>query len=150
MRAVVQRVRSGRVDVDGSPRARIGPGAVVLLGVEQGDTPDDASWMATKLSRLRIFDDAQGRMNEDIAAHGNAFLLVSQFTLFGDTRRGHRPGFTRAAPPSDAEALYEQVAGRLRHAGHDVATGQFRTHMVVHIENDGPVTLLLDSRGSDA
>ncbi len=120
----------------------------MLLGVESGDTDRDADWIASKLSRLRIFDDDQGRMNEDITRHGNAFLLVSQFTLFGDARRGNRPGFVRAAAPSIAEAMCDHVGRRLREAGHHVETGKFRAHMVVHIENDGPVTILLDSRES--
>lgn len=150
MRALVQRVRSGRVAIEGETHAAIGPGSVVLLGVETGDTDRDAAWIASKLSRLRIFEDDQGRMNEDISRHGNAFLLVSQFTLLGDARRGNRPGFVRAAAPSAAEPMFELVARKLHDAGHQVKTGKFRSHMVVHIENDGPVTLLLDSRENDS
>lgn len=146
MRAVVQRARAGRVEIGGAVVASIETGAVVLLGVARGDTAADAQWMTDKLSRLRIFEDADGRMNEDIARHGNAFLLVSQFTLLGDARRGNRPGFTAAAPPEDAAPLVDEVALRLRSRGHAVQTGVFGADMQVTIENDGPVTILLDSR----
>jgi D-aminoacyl-tRNA deacylase len=146
MRAVVQRASAGRVAIQGAVVATIGSGAVVLLGVARGDTAEDARWMAEKLSRLRIFEDADGRMNEDIARHGNAFLLVSQFTLLGDARRGNRPGFTAAAPPEEAAPLCVEVARLLRAHGHGVHTGVFGADMQVTIENDGPVTILLDSR----
>jgi D-tyrosyl-tRNA(Tyr) deacylase len=146
MRAVVQRVRAGSVEIDGRTHAAIGPGAVVLLGVARGDVVEDADGLADRISLLRIFDDAQGRMNESVATHGNGFLVISQFTLLADTRKGRRPSYLDAAPPEDAVPLYERFVERLRERGHEVQTGVFRANMVVHIENEGPVTILLDSR----
>ena len=146
MRAVIQRVRAAGVSVGGRECAAIGPGAAVLVGVARGDTAADAGYLAGKISRLRIFDDAQGRMNRALAEVGGALLVVSQFTLLGDCRKGNRPGYTEAAPPDDAGPLYEEFVRRLRALGHEVQTGTFREHMLVRIENDGPVTLLLDSR----
>ena len=150
MRAVVQRVSSASVAVvDGSsPReaGRIGPGLLVLLGVETGDGPADVQYIASKIRELRIFPDADQRMNLPVADVGGAVLLVSQFTLAGDVRRGRRPSFDDAAPPEVARSLYETVVRELRTSGLTVATGEFQAMMLVRLENDGPVTILLDSR----
>lgn len=145
MRAVVQRVRSASVGVDGATVGEIGPGFCVLLGVETGDSVGNAQAMAARLAKLRIFDDAGGRMNLSLKDVGGAVLLVSQFTLLGDCSGGNRPSFTRAARPEQAEPLYEAVRGGLVALGVPVATGRFRTSMLVRIENDGPVTILLEA-----
>ncbi len=145
MRAVVQRVRRARVTVGDRAVADIGAGAVVLLGVARGDTPSDAARLAAKVSALRIFDGADGRLDEPIPARDASFLVVSQFTLYGDCRRGNRPSYVRAAPPGEAGPLYEAFVAALRGRGHDVATGAFGEHMVVALENDGPVTVLLET-----
>lgn len=146
MRAVVQRASRGSVSVAGETVGDIGSGLVVLLGVAEGDEPRDAEWMAEKLVGLRIFEDEEGKMNRDLREAGGGVLLVSQFTLLGDCRKGRRPSFIAAAAPELAEQLYELVAAGIRAAGVTVATGRFRTHMDVSLVNDGPVTLLLDSR----
>ncbi len=146
MRAVLQRVRSAAVHVDDTCVGRIGCGMLVLLGLGHGDGESDLDWMAGKISRLRIFDDDQGRMNRSAADVGGAFLVVSQFTLFADCRKGNRPGFSEAAEPGVARQLYEEFTARLRALGHAVETGRFQETMRVELENDGPVTLILDSR----
>ncbi len=146
MRAVIQRVRSASVETGGSAVASIGVGAVVLLGVARGDTVEDAEYLAGKTSRLRVFDDAAGRMNLAAGDVGGAFIVVSQFTLLADTRKGNRPSYLDAAPPEEAVPLYEAYVAGLRAAGHPVQTGVFRAMMRVKIENDGPVTIVLDSR----
>jgi D-tyrosyl-tRNA(Tyr) deacylase len=146
MRAVVQRVREAHVEVDGVTVGAIGPGLLVLLGVARGDTPADAAYLAEKTAGLRIFEDAAGKMNLALNEIDGAVLVVSQFTLLGDCRKGRRPGFTAAAPPQLADALYADYAAALRGRGLNVATGVFRAEMQVHLINDGPVTLLLDSR----
>jgi len=146
MRAVVQRVREAHVEVDGVTVGAIGPGLLVLLGVARGDTPADAAYLAEKTAGLRIFEDAAGKMNLALNEIDGAVLVVSQFTLLGDCRKGRRPGFTEAAPPELADALYADYAAALRGRGLNVATGVFRAEMLVHLINDGPVTLLLDSR----
>ncbi len=146
MRAVLQRVREARVEVEGRVVGAIGPGLLVLLGVAEGDTAREADWMAQKLPQLRIFGDEEGKMNRSLLDLGGSMLLVSQFTLFGDVRRGRRPSFTGAAPPEEADRLYQYVAGKIRAAGVSVETGVFQAHMQVHLVNDGPVTLLLDTR----
>jgi D-aminoacyl-tRNA deacylase len=146
MRSVVQRVARAAVRVDGQVVGEVGQGLLVLLGVAAGDGPDDARWMADKLAQLRIFEDQAGKMNRSVQDVGGAVLLVSQFTLLGDARKGNRPSFVEAAPPEAAAALYEEVAGLLRARSVPVATGVFRAHMEVELVNDGPVTLLLDSR----
>lgn len=145
MRAVVQRVLSAGVSVEGRQVASIGPGLVVLLGVERGDGEDDLAYMAGKLPRLRIFEDAAGKSSLDVLETGGSILLVSQFTLCGDARHGRRPGYTDAAPPELARALYEACAARLG-ALLPVQTGVFRADMQVSLVNDGPFTILLDSR----
>lgn len=146
MRAVVQRVSQARVEVAGDVVGAVGRGVLVLLGVAVGDTPADAAYLAEKTAGLRIFEDGAGKMNLALADVGGAVLAVSQFTLLGDCRKGRRPGFTDAAPPDLADLLYNTYVTALRAAGLDVATGVFRTDMQVHLVNDGPVTLLLDSR----
>ena len=150
MRAVVQRVSSASVAVvDGSsPReaGRIGPGLLVLLGVETDDGPADVQYIASKIRELRIFPDADQRMNLPVADVGGAVLLVSQFTLAGDCRKGRRPSFDAAAVPEIARPLYENVVSDLRAAGLTVATGEFQAKMQVALVNEGPVTLLLDSK----
>lgn len=146
MRAVVQRVREARVEVEGETVGEIGRGFLVLLGVAKGDTPREAEWMAQKLAGLRLFEDAAGKMNLGLEEVGGGILLVSQFTLLGDCRKGRRPSFTEAAPPEEADRLYQLVAGKLKANGLRVETGVFQAHMQVHLTNDGPVTLLLDTR----
>jgi D-tyrosyl-tRNA(Tyr) deacylase len=146
MRSVVQRVARAAVRVDGGIVGEVGRGLLVLLGVAAGDGEDDARWMADKLAQLRIFEDEAGKMNRSVADVGGAVLLVSQFTLLGDARKGNRPSFVAAAPPAEANALYEEVASLLRARSLPVAQGVFRAHMEVESVNDGPVTLLLDSR----
>ena len=146
MRAVLQRVSRGSVEVDGSCVGRIGTGWVVLLGVERGDTEADAAWIAEKVVNLRAFEDEQGKMNRSVADVGGDILVVSQFTLLGDCRGGRRPSFTNAAEPAEAERLYGHCAELMARSGLHAATGVFRAMMKVELVNDGPVTLLLDSR----
>jgi len=143
MRAVVQRVARARVIVEGREIAAIGRGALVLLGVARADRPDDAGRLADKVARLRIFEDAAGRMNLDAAATGGDFLVVSQFTLLADCRKGNRPSYVDAAPPDSARPLYEAFAVRLRDLGFSAPTGVFGAHMAVELVNDGPVTFWL-------
>lgn len=145
MRAVVQRVREAKVLVDGQVKGAIGRGLMVLLGVENGDAEKDALYMAGKIARLRIFEDEAEKMNRSLTDIGGEALVVSQFTLLGDARGQNRPGFTRAAEPESAKALYERCVQGLRELGISVATGVFRAHMQVALVNDGPVTILLDS-----
>ncbi len=145
MRACVQRVSEGRVSVDGAVTGRIGRGLVVLLGVAAQDGGAEVDWLAEKIVNLRIFEDEDGKMNRSLAEVGGAMLVVSQFTLFGDCRKGRRPSFTEAAPPELAERLYEEFVARVRALGVEVATGVFRAHMDVSLVNDGPVTLWIDT-----
>ena len=145
MRAVLQRVRSATVTVEGDTIASIAQGLVVLLGVAKGDSEADVSYMADKILQLRVFSDEAGKMNRSIVDVQGALLLVSQFTLLGDTHRGRRPGFDAAAPPDVAQRLYESVAHAIRERGVHVQTGKFGANMVVTLENDGPVTFVLDS-----
>jgi D-tyrosyl-tRNA(Tyr) deacylase len=145
MRAVVQRVRFARVTVDGAVRSEIGRGLLVFLGVATEDGPGDVQYIAGKVRDLRIFADDAGRMNRSVADVGGGILIVSQFTLQADCRKGRRPSLDGAAPPALAVALYEDVARRLREDGLPVATGVFQAHMDVELLNDGPVTMLLDS-----
>lgn len=146
MRAVVQRVSGARVMSEGKESGKIGCGLMVLLGVGTEDTEDDARYIAKKIAELRIFEDAAGKLNLDVREVGGEVLLVSQFTLYGDARNGRRPGFTGAARPELATALYERVIELLRESGLNVETGVFQTHMSVELANDGPVTLLLESK----
>lgn len=146
MRAVLQRVVRAEVTVDGRIVGQIGRGLVVLLGVAQDDTTEDARYLADKTIQLRIFDDAQGKMNLALTEVGGALLVVSQFTLLGDCRKGRRPSFLQAAPPEVAEPLYEAFVAAAGAQGVPVATGVFRAMMQLSLVNDGPVTLLLDSR----
>ncbi|MCS7282169.1 MAG: D-aminoacyl-tRNA deacylase [Anaerolineae bacterium] len=144
MRIVVQRVRQARVSVNGETVAAIGPGVVVLVGVTHSDTPEEARWLAQKVAGLRIFEDAEGKMNLGLLDVGGEALVVSQFTLYGDARKGRRPSFTEAAPPEIAEPLVQRFAEELAAAGVPVQTGIFGAHMLVEIHNDGPVTILLE------
>ena len=146
MRAVVQRVTSASVTVAERVVGEIGPGLLVLLGVEQGDGPTDLQYIASKVRDLRIFADDDGKMNRSVLDVQGGVLVVSQFTLSGDARNGRRPSFASAAPPQIARALYEEVVRELTAGGLHVATGEFQAMMQVSLVNDGPVTILLDSR----
>lgn len=145
MRALIQRVTRGTVSVEGKVIGEIGPGLVILLGVKRGDTEQDAAWLAEKVANLRIFDDEAGRFDRSLLDVNGQALVVPQFTLYGDARRGRRPSFSEAALPEQAEPLYERFCRYLQEQGLFVATGRFGAHMHVEIHNDGPVTLLLDS-----
>ena len=145
MRAVVQRVSRARVTVAGETTGEIGRGLLVLLGVAKTDSEAAADYLAEKITGLRIFEDAAGKMNLDIQQSGGAMLVVSQFTLYGDVRKGKRPSFDDAARPEEARLLYEHFVGRLRGLGLKVETGRFQEIMQVELVNDGPVTILLDS-----
>lgn len=147
MRALVQRVAEARVLVGADVVGRIGEGFLVLLGVTHDDAPQQADYLAGKVAGLRVFEDADGRMNRSLADVGGSVLAVSQFTLYGDCRRGRRPSFDAAARPEHARQLYERFAGALRALGVPVETGGFQAHMRVELVNDGPVTLLLDTAG---
>ena len=146
MRAVVQRVTNAHVTSMDKMAGQIGHGLMVLLGVEKGDTEKDAIYMAGKILKLRIFEDENEKMNLSVRDVGGDVLCVSQFTLLGDARGQNRPGFTQAEAPERADELYELTCAEMRKLGVKVETGVFRTHMQVHLCNDGPVTLLLDSR----
>lgn len=145
MRAVVQRVSRAAVRVNGEVVSTIGPGLVVLVGVASADVPADATWLAGKVRTLRIFADDAGAMNRSVEDTGGSIMVVSQFTLLADARRGRRPSFVGAAAPEAASSLCDAVATALRDAGLTVAEGRFRAHMQVELVNDGPVTILLDS-----
>jgi len=145
VRAVVQRVSTARVTVDGETVGAIGAGLLVLLGVTHGDTPADAAHLAGKIVGLRIFDDEEGRMNRSAADVGGAILVVSQFTLYGDCRKGRRPSFDSAAAAPHAQAMYDEFVRQVRGLGVATSTGVFQAHMDVELVNDGPVTLVLDS-----
>lgn len=146
MRAVLQRVTGARVMVEAEKVGEIGSGLVVLLGVAGDDTLQDVKYLAEKIAGLRLFDDSEGRMNLSVVETGGALLIVSQFTLYGDVRRGRRPSWSEAAPPEVAEALYESFVAEARLLVGRVATGSFRRMMQVELVNDGPVTILLDSK----
>ncbi len=146
MLACIQKVSRAQVTVAGEVSGRIGKGFLVLLGVAEGDTADDARILAVKAAGLRIFEDGDGKMNLSLTDVGGAMLVVSQFTLLGDCRKGRRPSFTAAAPPELAERLYEFFVDVVSAHGIETATGRFRQHMEVELVNDGPVTLLLDSQ----
>ena len=146
MRLVVQRVLEASVTVDGEELGRVARGFMVLCGVEDGDTQEDVRYCEEKTVHLRVFEDEQGKMNRDILDAGGAVLAISQFTLHGDVRRGRRPSFIRAARPETAVPLYDAYCEGLREAGLRVETGRFGADMKVALVNDGPVTLLIDSR----
>ncbi len=146
MRAVVQRVNHAQVSVDGEVVGRIERGICVLVGVGREDTEADAAALADKVVGLRIFEDEAGKMNLSVLEAGGALLAVSQFTLFGDVRRGKRPSFSEAMEPARAEVLFEQFCAECRTRGAHVETGRFRTHMRVLLENDGPVTISIDTQ----
>ena len=145
MRAVIQRVSQAKVEVEGAVIGQIGVGLLVLLGVGQGDSEAQADYLAQKITGLRIFADAEGKMNLDVVQAGGAVLVVSQFTLYGDVRKGRRPAFDAAAAPDVADCLYRHLVDQLRATGLHVETGRFQAHMNVTLVNDGPVTILLDS-----
>ena len=145
MIAVIQRVSSASVTVDGETTGAIETGLLILLGVVRGDTDREADWLAAKIAGLRCFNDGQGKMNLSCADAGGAMLVVSQFTLCGDCRKGRRPGFDRAAEPAEATRLYGYFCGRLRQQGYRVETGVFGAMMDVALVNDGPVTFVLDT-----
>ncbi len=145
MRAVVQRVKNAGVKVEGKQVGAVDNGLLVFLGVTHNDTENDAKYLADKIVGLRIFEDSDDKLNLSVQDVGGSILSVSQFTLFGDCRRGRRPSFTEAAPPAQGDALYQAFNGYLREHGIQVETGQFQAHMEVSLVNDGPVTILLDS-----
>ena len=146
MRAVVQRVTEASVTVDGTVVGQIGRGFLVLLGIAGDDSEQDVVWLAGKIAGLRVFEDAEGKMNLGLSDVGGAVLLVSQFTLYGDCRKGRRPSFVEAARPEAAVPLYQSMVAELRGLSVPVETGTFQAHMDVRLLNDGPVALLLDSR----
>ena len=148
MRSVVQRVLSASVTVDGQRVSEIGPGLLVLLGVGKGDSEEDVEWMARKVAQLRIFEDDAGKMNRSVLEGSRQLIAVSQFTLFGDARKGNRPSFIEAMEPEGAKRLYTLFCERLRALGLAVGEGVFAAHMQVALVNDGPVTILLDSRAT--
>ena len=145
MRAVIQRVSRAEVRVAGEPVGRIGPGLCVFLGIGKTDGQANVDQLADKIKNLRIFEDENGKMNLSVEEVREEVLVVSQFTLYGDCRKGNRPSFSNAAPPDQAEQLYEYFVRRLRGAGLTVATGQFKARMNVTLINDGPVTLIVES-----
>jgi len=146
MRAVLQRVTRARVLVNGEVVGEIGPGLLVLLGVSRTDTCEQARWLADKVCALRVFEDANGKMNRDLAEAGGGVLVVSQFTLYGDCKKGRRPSFIDAAAPEDAIPLYEAFVNAVKALGIPTATGRFGAMMQVELVNDGPVTLIVDSK----
>lgn len=146
MRAVIQRVKESRVEVKGEIVGSIGRGLLVLLGVEEGDSEKDCEYLANKVTHLRIFSDSDGLMNLSLAETGGSVMVVSQFTLLGDCRKGRRPSFAKAASPGKAQELYQYFVSRLDQMGLGVATGRFQEMMDVQLINDGPVTLIMDSR----
>lgn len=146
MRAVVQRVRHARVTVDGQIVGEIGAGLLVLVGVAKDDGVSDIAYLASKVPELRIFQDEAGKMNRSLADTGGSILAVSQITLYGDCRNGRRPSFIDAAGPEQGRVVFEDLVSKWRAAGVDVETGRFQAHMQVELDNDGPVTILLDSR----
>ena len=144
MRALIQRVKTGKVTVEGQTVAEIAHGLVILLGIGRGDTPEQARFLAGKIASLRIFEDNEGKFNRSILEMGGAAIVVSQFTLYADTRKGRRPSFTAAAPPDVAAPLVDKFANFLREQGVPTQNGVFGAHMLVEIENDGPVTIWLE------
>lgn len=146
MRAILQRVNYAEVTVDNVCSATIGPGLLVLLGVAKDDSESAAEYLADKIASLRIFPDDDGKMNRSVAEAGGSLLIVSNFTLYADTRKGRRPAFDQAAPPDAALRLYDYFVGKMKETGIPVATGVFQAHMQIRLENDGPVTLICESK----
>jgi D-aminoacyl-tRNA deacylase len=146
VKALLQRASKASVTVDGEVVGRIGNGLVILLGVSTGDTEKDAKYLADKILGIRIFDDSAGKFNFSVSDVKGELLAVSQFTLIADTKKGRRPSFTEAAQPDEAAALFEEFVSYLRESSLNVETGRFQTHMLVDIQNDGPVTIMLDTR----
>ena len=150
MRAVIQRVAEGKVTIAGNVRGAIQQGLVVLLAIEEADTPEDIEWLSGKIARLRVFDDENGVMNRSVQEVQGGILLVSQFTLFASTKKGNRPSYSRSARPEIAVPLYEQFIARLgQELGRSVQTGDFGAHMLVSLTNDGPVTIIIDSKARE-
>ena len=146
MLAVIQRVASARVTVEGTQVASIGRGLLALIAIHREDTPTDLEWMARKIVEMRIFDDSEGRLNLSLLDVGGQILLVSQFTLYGDCRKGRRPSYSEAAPPAQAQSLYESFVQTVRRRVPDTQDGRFQASMEVELVNSGPVTLIIDSR----
>jgi D-tyrosyl-tRNA(Tyr) deacylase len=146
VRIVIQRVKAAKVLIDNKVKGSIGCGLLLLAGIGRGDRGEDADYLVGKISQLRIFEDEAGKMNRDIREAGGALLIVSNFTVYGDTQKGRRPDFGGAAPPSEAKALYEELVQKFRLTGIPVETGTFQADMLVQLENDGPVTLICESR----
>jgi D-aminoacyl-tRNA deacylase len=146
MKIVIQRVKSAKVLIEGSVTGSINHGLLLLAGIGRGDNTGDADYLVDKISHLRIFPDETGKMNRDIREAGGSLLIVSNFTIYGDTRKGRRPGFDAAAPPAEAKLLFEELVARFRLTGLRIETGVFQAHMTVSLENDGPVTLICESR----
>ncbi len=150
MRAVIQRVKDASVSIGEKEKARIGTGLVVFLGIEEADTIDDVRWLSSKIVQLRIFDDANGVMNVSVRDMGGDILLISQFTLYASTKKGNRPSYIRAASPGYAIPLYEQMIAAVTSAlGKNIGTGEFQADMQVSLLNDGPVTIVIDSRSKE-
>jgi D-tyrosyl-tRNA(Tyr) deacylase len=149
MRVVIQRVKLARVEVDGQVTGAIGPGLLVLLGIAKTDAVKDAAYLAEKILHLRIFPDSDGKMNRSVAEAGGSLLVVSQFTLYGDCRKGRRPSFDLAASPQEAARLYQYFVDMVREGSVPVETGVFQAAMQVHLVNDGPVTIICDSPRSE-
>jgi len=145
MRAVIQRVSRASVTVDGETTGEIGAGILVLLGIHRDDGTKEIQWMVEKIIHLRIFEDKNGKMNDSLLDTGGAMLIVSQFTLYGDCRKGRRPGYSSAAPPDSAKNLYQQFIDSIKQKNIPASCGRFQAHMDVELVNDGPVTLMLDS-----
>jgi len=152
MRALIQRVKQSSVTIDGTLHSEIGPGMLILLGVKTGDEVADADYLAERCAALRIFEDDQAKMNLSVKDVGGSVMIVSQFTLYGDTRKGNRPSYSEAAPPDVAEALYDRFVHRMKESlgGDKVSTGVFRAMMDVELVNDGPVTVMVESKASMA
>lgn len=146
MKALLQRVTGASVGIDGETVGQIGQGLVVFVGVAAGDTEEDIDYLVNKLTNLRIFSDEEGRFNRSVLDIGGQLLLVSQFTLLADTKKGRRPGFSGAAPPEEASHLFDELVKKTRASGLKVDTGRFQAYMAVEIHNDGPVTIMLNSR----
>lgn len=145
MRAIVQRVRDAKATFEGETIGEIKSGLCVLLGIKVGDTEKDVVWLVEKLANLRVFEDKNDKLNLSLLDTKGEMLLISQFTVYGDCRKGRRPSFTEAAPPGEAKRLYEFAVEKVKELGISVKTGTFQTHMVIEIANDGPVTLIIDS-----